>query len=110
MTRNQTPIVAVGTLVQKDWFLFFTNLYSAVIDGNPQPEEAVTLTASPMSYTAVIRGQAHIAGGTVSLVEFSRDGTNWYNTGITAGFVEMDTRDLLRVTYSVAPTITYFPM
>jgi hypothetical protein len=110
MTRNQTPIVTAGGITQKDWFIFFYNLYLAVTEGLPQPETNITVTTSPMTYTAVIRGQAHVSGGTVSVIEFSRDGTNWYDTGITAGFVQMDKGDQLRVTYAVAPNITYFPM
>lgn len=110
MMRNQMPIVMDRAMAQKDWFLFFTNLYTAVTDGIPQAEEAVTLAASPMTYTAVIRGQAHVSGGTVSVIEFSRNGTDWYDTGAIAGFVQMDRGDQLRVTYTVAPDITYFPM
>ncbi len=110
MARNQMPIVMDRAMAQKDWYLFFTNLYTAVIDGLPQPEEVVTVTASPMTYTAVIRGQAHVSGGTVSVIEFSRNGTDWYDTGATSGFVTMDKGDQLRVTYAVAPAIVYFPM
>jgi hypothetical protein len=110
MTRNQTPIVGPLGAAQKDWYIFFYNLYLAVTEGLPQPETNITATDSPMTYTAVIRGQVHVSGGTVSVIEFSRDGTNWYDTGITAGFVQMDRGDRLRVTYSMAPTISYFPM
>lgn len=113
MVRNQTPPTErIGGLAvaQKDWYLFFSNLYTAVIEGLPQTEEGITLSASPFVYTAVIRGQAHVGGGTVSAIEFSRDGTHWYNTGLTQGFVQMDRTDHLRVTYTVAPTITFFPM
>lgn len=110
MMRNQMPIVMDRGMAQKDWYLFFTNLYQAVTEGLPQQEESVTLTASPMTYTAVIRGQAHVGGGTVSVIEFSRNGTDWYDTGVTSGFVQMDRGDQLRVTYAVAPDITYFPM
>lgn len=110
MTRNQTPIVGAGGLSQKDWFIFFYNLYLAVTEGKPQPEEAVEIGASPAVYQAIIRGQSHIVGGNVSAVEFSRNGTTWYDTGLVEGFVEMDARDHLRITYSVAPTVTFFPM
>lgn len=113
MVRSQTPPMEdVGgrRMAQKDWFLFFTNLYTAVTDGMSQPAEASVLGASPAVYTAVIRGQAHVGGGNVSLVEFSRDGTNWYDTGIVEGFVEMNTADSLRITYTVVPTLTFFPM
>lgn len=110
MTRNQTPIVATEGLAQKDWYIFFYNLYLAVTEGMPQAQEVIPIGASPFVYISVIKGQMHIAGGTVSLVEFSRDGTNWFGAGITAGFVTMDARDQLRITYTVAPTLNYFPM
>lgn len=113
MVRNQTPpIENIGErkVAQKDWYLFFTNLYTAVTDGLPQSEEEVTIGASPAIYSAIIRGQAHVGGGNVSSVEFSRDGTNWYDAGIVEGFVEMDRADSIRITYAVAPTVTFFPM
>lgn len=110
MMRNQTPIVEAGALTQKDWYLFFVNLYLSVTEGMPQAPETIVVGASPFAYQAVIRGQAHIGGGTVSLIEFSRDGTTWFNTGVTSGFVQMDARDQLRITYTVTPTLTYFPM
>lgn len=110
MMLNQVPIVMTGGLSQQDWYIFLVNLYRSATEGLPQPEEAVTLEASPMVYLAVIRGQAHVGGGTVSAVEFSRNGSDWYDAGITEGFVQMDKGDFLRVTYSIAPTITYFPM
>jgi hypothetical protein len=110
MVRNQTPLLGPNGAAQKDWYIFFYNLYLAVTEGLPQAATALTVTTSPMTYAAVIRGQVHIEGGTVSVIEFSRNGTDWYDTGITAGFVQMDKGDRLRVTYSVAPTITYFPM
>lgn len=111
MVRNQTPIVAAQALSQKDWYIFFYNLYLSAIDGLPQSPVAITVTASPFVYTAVIRGQLHVDGGTVSAIEFSRDGgTTWFDAGITAGFVQMDSRDQARITYTVLPTVNYFPM
>lgn len=111
MVRSQTPPIGAGGLAQKDWYLLWTNFWLAITEGMPQAPEAAVVGASPYVYTAVIRGQAHIGGGTVSAIEFSRDeGATWFNAGITSGFVQMDARDLLRVTYSVTPTITYFPM
>lgn len=110
MVQAKFPMLGQGGIAAKDWYVFFYNLYNAVTEGLPQEGVALDLTSSPFPYQAVIRGQAHIGGGTVSLVEFSRNGRDWYDTGITAGFVEMDARDLLRVTYSAPPVITYFPM
>lgn len=109
MTRSQTPILGPQGAVQKDWYILFYNIYLAVTEGLPQSEQAIEVTASPMTYQAVIRGQVHISGGTVSAVEYSRDGTTFYAVA-TSGFVQMDARDYLRVTYTVAPALNFFPM
>jgi hypothetical protein len=110
MVRSQSPLIAPQGMSAKDWYVFFYNLYNASVHGLPQPEEVVTLGASPFAYQAVIRGQIHVAGGTVSAIALSRDGTTYYSTGQTSGFVQMDARDYVRVTYSVAPVLTFFPM
>lgn len=109
MPRSQTPVES-GGLMDKDWYRFHVSMYNAVTLGAPQPAQAIEVGASPFVYQAVIRGQAHVGGGTVSAVEFSRNGTDWYDAGITAGFVEMDARDYLRVTYSGLPAVTFFAM
>lgn len=110
MPRSQQAVLGAGGLMDKDWYRFMVSLYNAATNGLPQPVETLTLGASPFDYTAVIRGQLNIAGGTVSAVELSRDRTNFFSAGLTAGFVQMDAGDVARVTYSVAPTLTYFPM
>lgn len=110
MVRSQTPPVVEGGIMDKDWYRFLVSLYNAVTQGLPQAEETIPLAASPFVYQAVIRGQIHVSGGTVSAVEFSRDGTNYYGTGLTNGFVQMDQRDYVRITYAVAPLIKFFPM
>lgn len=110
MVTPQSPLVEQGGLSAKNWYRWLTLVYQAVTEGLPQPEEAITLTASPFTYQAVLRGQLLISGGTVSAVEFSRDGTTWYNVGITAGFVQVDARDYVRITYSVLPTVVFVPM
>ena len=110
MVTPQSPLAEQGGLAAKGWYRWFTLVYQAVTEGLPQPEEAITVTASPFVYQAVLRGQLLITGGTVSAVAFSRDGTTWYNAGITAGFVQVDARDLVRITYSVLPTVIFVPM
>lgn len=110
MVRSQSPVIGERGMAASDWYVFFYSLYNAVTQGLPQPVEALMLGSSPFTYVAVIRGQLNIAGGTVSAVELSRDGTNFFSAGITAGFVQMDTGDSARITYSVAPTLVYFPM
>lgn len=114
MQRPEVPIsVRIGSgdpVIQKDWYLFLVNIYNAVTQGAPQSEEAIPVGASPFTYQAVIRGQVLISGGSVSSIEFSRNGSTFYPAGITEGFVQMDRNDYVRVTYAVAPSIVYFPM
>ena len=50
-----------------------------------------------------------MSGGTVSLIRFTRNGTNIYNTGQTSGMFAPNAADRLIVTYSAPPTITFVP-
>jgi hypothetical protein len=63
--------------------------------------------ASPYTYTnaSMARQQILLSAGTVSLIQLSRDGTNFYSTGQTAGVVILNPNDKLRITYTVAPTM-----
>ena len=64
--------------------------------------------ASPYVYTNTsgLRQQIMVSGGTVTLIEVSRDGTTYFPAGILAGSVTLNPNDRLRLTYLVAPTMT----
>ena len=72
---------------------------------------AVVPTGSPFTLqnTQAYAVDAVISGGGVSNLEFSRDGTNWYSTGSFYGAFALSSNDRLRITYSVAPTVTLIP-
>ena len=73
---------------------------------------AITPTGSPFTYqnTASFDASVIVSGGTMSLIEFSRDGATWYDVGvITGGMFHLSPSDRIRVTYSVAPTMTLVP-
>lgn len=72
--------------------------------------QAITVGASPYSYQAPSSGSVFISGGTVNAVAFSRDGTTFIGAGVTAGIVPVRKKDIVRVTYTVAPTMTFVPM
>ena len=77
--------------------------------GHTNAVTAITVTASPFTYqnAAVYQEDILITGGTVSLVEFTRDNATWYaRTGDT---VSLSPSDRVRVTYTVAPTMTKIP-
>ena len=75
------------------------------------PPSTITVTGSPFSYqnTTTFRADVIVQGGTVSKVEFSRDGSTWYDVGVTAGMFGLSPSDRLRVTYTGAPTMTLIP-
>jgi hypothetical protein len=67
-----------------------------------------TVTASPYVYTNNTgNDQSEIVqGGTVSKIEYSRNGGAYIDVGTVAGMFQLSPMDSLRVTYTVAPTIT----
>jgi hypothetical protein len=73
----------------------------------------VTVTGSPFTYTNNT-AQAWflvILGGTVSLLEVSRDGgASFYSLVILAGEVLLGAADRVRITYVVPPTVTAYPL
>lgn len=95
-----------GRINSKDWFFFLVGLYNGLA---PEAETPIVLGASPYLYSAVIKGTVIVSGGTVSLVEFSRNGTTFYATGQTSGMFTLNAQDRLRITYTVPPTTTFVP-
>jgi len=73
-----------------------------------QPSAAITVTASPFTYTAPFNGQVTVTGGTVSLIQIIRGGTT-VATGLTVGLFMMSRGDQLIVTYSGLPTMIFLP-
>ena len=72
----------------------------------------IVLTGSPFLYTNNLGAIADVlvSGGGVSLLEFSRDGVVFYNTGVFYGMFELSPLDELRVTYvTPIPTLTLIP-
>lgn len=72
------------------------------------PPTTQTVGASPYVYTNnSINDQSEIVqGGTVSKIEFSRNGGAFIDTGVIAGMFSLSPLDSLRVTYAVTPNIT----
>jgi hypothetical protein len=78
---------------------------------SPGPPATITVTSSPFTYqnTTTSPADVFVSGGTVSLLEFSRDGVVWYNTGFLYGPVLLSPSDRLRATYTAAPSMTLVP-
>ncbi|MGS0981013.1 hypothetical protein [Burkholderia glumae] len=70
---------------------------------------AVTVGASPFAYTAPAAGTVLIVGGTVSAVTLKRGTASAVSVGATAGSVPVSAGDIVTVTYSAAPTMSFVP-
>lgn len=72
---------------------------------------AITPPASTVAYqnTTAYPMQILVQGGTVTLISISRDNTTYYDIGVIAGAVMLAPNDYIKLTYSVAPTMTGFP-
>lgn len=77
---------------------------SADITPRP-PVVGITPGASPYTYEAPARGFVLVTGGTVSSITWTRDGSTFLTTGMTAGFFPVEAGDAIVVTYTVAPTM-----
>jgi len=89
------------------YHLTSTQLNSVNFRGTTAPA-AIVPSGSPFKYQNLTSFDQSVIvkGGTVTLVEFSRDNTNWFDVGVVAGMFTVSKGDYLRVTYTVAPTMT----
>jgi hypothetical protein len=81
-------------------------------NANYGPGTTVSVGASPFSFVNPLPVPANvmISGGTVTTIEFSPDGVNFTLFGLLGGQVHLNPGQVCRVTYVVAPTMTYFPV
>lgn len=89
------------------YYRFFTDLD---IGTPPAAEATIVITASPFTYVAPRGGSVIVSGGTVSQIQFARTKGAPYVTGQTAGMFSVGFGDMLIVTYSGVPTMTFVPL
>jgi hypothetical protein len=100
-----TPLTIKGT-INSSWFRCWQGLFSGTPTANVS---VVTVGVTPFTYAAPLGGTVIINGGTVSQVKFSRDGASFYVTGQAQGMFPVSQGDLLVISYSVPPTVTFVP-
>ena len=85
-----------------------TSNISGIWQGDRTP---VNVTASPFIFVNTENCPiiAFIAGGMVAMIEFSRDGIVYDMCGVIAGQVSLNPHDMVRITYTVSPTMAYYP-
>jgi len=77
---------------------------------SPGDSVAVTVGPSPFRFQSTVPGNININAGSVSLIEISRDGVQFFTTGLLGGMFFLCPGDFIRVTFIVAPTMTWFPI
>lgn len=96
------PIVDTKTgRLTRPWFLALQSLW------DPAPESSVTAGSSPFAFTVNQPGALLVSGGNVSAISFKRTTTTVL--GITSGFIPCGVGDVITITYTVAPTLVFFP-
>lgn len=100
-----TPLLTKGS-ISSAWYRFWQGLFSGVPGGNVS---VIAPGVTPFTYIAPLGGVVIIGGGTVTQVQFSRDGASFFVTGQTNGMFPVSQGDQLVVTYSVPPNMTFVP-
>lgn len=101
----KVPMMSKGTL-ERTWYQFFADVWK----GRPQGAvSTVTVGTSPFTYQVTSKGFIIVQGGTVSLIQFTRDGITNYNTGLTNGCIPLSEGDSVIVTYSIIPHMRWIP-
>jgi hypothetical protein len=104
-------------LMSREWYRFFLNLFELTGNGSSgitnykvQPS-AIVVDEAPYVYVNDTGFPADIivSGGGVILLEFSRDGVTFFNTGSFYGMFTLSPFDRLRVTYQTPPQLTLVP-
>lgn len=105
----EQPFTRKGDIPSIEFSRFLQQLVQVInFQGRLADPMSQTVSASPYVYTNNTgNDQTEIVqGGTVTLIEYSRNGGSFINVGTTAGMFALSPLDSLRVTYTVAPTIT----
>lgn len=106
------PVAQPTGLISREWFAWLKAIAAEAWigggNGNGGAKVAVGMPYSPTAFTAPGPGTAFIAGGTVSAVSVTRNGTA-VPTGMTGGAVPLSAGDVLTVTWSAAPVVNFVP-
>lgn len=87
---------------------FILDVTQPLSDKSMTLPEAVTVGASPYSYTANRDGYLAVTGGTVTKQEYGRTGV-YTDVGLLTSMLPILQGDTMRVTHTATPTITFIP-
>ena len=102
--KSEAVNLKTGQLSQSFW------RYVSSFSSNPAAENAVNLGVSPTVYTATRNGTLIIQGGTISAITLnSRTSNPPYSLPVGTTIVPISVGDVVTITYSIAPVVTFFP-
>jgi len=106
LPQQNNPMVDAQGRPTVPWWRFFRGMFD-----KPAAQSAVTVTASPFLKRYQQDGFVVVEGGTVSLIEYLRGSSvvTTYDLGATAGQFVVKNGDAIQITFTVAPTVTFFP-
>lgn len=99
------PVSSKG-LTERAWYMFFSDVWKGKPQGAIMP---ITVGASPFTYQVETKGFMIVQGGTVTVIQFTRDGITNINTGVTSGCIPLSQGDSIIVTYTGAVRMTWVP-
>ena len=84
--------------------------WEAAVGGDAQfksPIQTITVGSSPFVYQQTYYSLASVivSGGAVTSIEISRNGSDWYNVGLTQGQFTLNLNDYIKITYTTAPNM-----
>lgn len=96
-------------VVTDKWRGWFTEIDESINGVAGALPGNVTLTGSPFTFTNQTKSMTilFIAGGSVSAIQYTRDGINFYGT--QSNMVTVFPGDKVRITYSSPPAVTVVP-
>lgn len=111
VTSDRQGSIASYGYQTRELLSFIRTLVDGVIAAYSDADSAsaISVTASPMTYTAQSRQSVHIAGGTVTGMSFVRGSTALSLATTSGQMIQLNPGDQLVITYSSAPTLTAVP-
>ncbi len=100
-------------IINENWWLLIYNLclnsLPNATPGGVSPAQSVDVTASPFSYTAGSTGFVLVTGGELSNLTLTRK-TAAIQVGVGMEGFFVARGDMIEMTYSKIPTVTFFPL
>lgn len=105
---DSAPLQSQVDSTEPRWRRWFQDVWASInAIALPLPTLSA-VGASPFTYQFQQAGSGTllITGGTVSLVEWSRDNTTWHSVAVASpAIIPLSQGDYVRITYTVAPTV-----